>query len=173
MTFYYMHQNLMSLTCYKGLNVCFCLQRLEQEIEELEPSYRVGSVVVMTDSLKLSLITEIKTWQQAFAKALNQKSAQEMNEILDFFDNMMKRLYRPLKDLDDVRAHMAALNEIREAEVRIDMTISPIEEAYAMLNKYNLVFNDGNAERVDSLTYGYFKLKTRVSIHFGLTVSLF
>lgn len=137
------------------------LQRLEQEIEELEPSYRVGSVMVMTDSLKLSLITEIKTWQQAFAKALNQKSAQEMNEILDFFDNMMKRLYRPLKDLDDVRAHMAALNEIREAEVRIDMTISPIEEAYAMLNKYNLVFNDGNAERVDSLTYGYFKLKTR------------
>ena len=118
----------------------------------------------MTDSLKLSLTTEIKTWQQAFAKALNQKSAQEMNEILDFFDNMMKRLCRPLKDLDDVRAHMAALNEIREAEVRIDMTISPIEEAYAMLNKYNLVFNDGNAERVDSLTYGYFKLKTRVSI---------
>ncbi|GAB1603059.1 dynein axonemal heavy chain 5 [Argonauta hians] len=137
------------------------LQRMEQEIEELDPTYQVGSIVFAVDTLKLSLLAENKAWQQAYAGALNEKSSQEMNEILMFFDNTMKRLCRPLKDLDDVRAHMAALSEIREAEVRIDMTIAPIEETYSMLNKYNLVFNDGNAERVDSLSYGYFKLKAQ------------
>ncbi|CAI9729037.1 dynein heavy chain 5, axonemal-like [Octopus vulgaris] len=137
------------------------LQRMEQEVEELDSTYQVGSIVFEVDTLKLALLAENKAWQQGYARALNEKSSEEMNEILTFFDNTMKRLCRPLKDLDDVRAHMAALNEIREAEVRIDMTIAPIEETYAMLNKYNLVFNDGNAERVDSLTYGYFKLKTQ------------
>ena len=57
---------------------------------------------------------------------------------------------------------MAALAEIRENEIRIDMTIMPIEEAYLMMNKYNIQFNDGNAERVDSLPYGWKLLKQEV-----------
>lgn len=59
---------------------------------------------------------------------------------------------------------MAALQEIRENEIRVDMTIAPIEEAYAMLNKYNLAFNDGNAERVDQLSYGWRLLKQEVRL---------
>ena len=57
---------------------------------------------------------------------------------------------------------MSSLSEIRAAEIRIDMTIGPIEESYAMLNRYNIFFNDGNAERVDSLSYGWSKLNTQV-----------
>ena len=69
-----------------------------------------------------------------------------------------------MKDLDDVRAHMAGLMEIRESEIRIDMMITPVEESYVMLNKYNLFFNDGNAERVDQLSYSWKLLKQRVSV---------
>ena len=43
------------------------------------------------------------------------------------------------------------------------MTITPIEETYALLNKYNIFFNDGNAERVDTLSYGWKKLIAQVS----------
>ena len=50
----------------------------------------------------------------------------------------------------------------RENEIRVDMTISPIEETYALLNKYNIFFNDGNAERVDTLSYGWKKLIAQV-----------
>ena len=42
------------------------------------------------------------------------------------------------------------------------MTITPIEEAYTMLNKYNLIFNDGNAEKVDTLSYQWNLLKQQV-----------
>lgn len=126
---------------------------------------RVGPILFMTDMLKMALITETKNWKHSYGKYLNEKCAREMDEILEFFDNMTKRLSRPVKDLDDIRSHMGALAEIREGEIRIDMTIQPIEEAYVMLNKYNLTFNDGNAERVDTLAYGWKLLKQQVT-HF-------
>lgn len=128
----------------------------------MQLSFRVGSVMFMTDPLKLALVTEAKNWKNAYAKALNEKCAHEMDELMEFTDNLTKRLSRPVKDLDDVRSHMASLAEIREAEIRVDMTITPIEETYAMLNRYNIFFNDGNAERVDSLSYGWKKLIAQV-----------
>lgn len=138
---------------------------LEAQVEEMQMNHRVGPLLFMTEPLKISLLAEIKNWKRCYAKHLNDKCAREMDEMLEFFDGMMKRLSRPIKDLDDVRAAMAGLNEIRESEIRIDMTITPIEEAYAMLNRYNLVFNDGNAERVDSLSYQWKLLKGQVRIH--------
>ena len=116
----------------------------------------------MTDTLKLALNTEAKSWKMAYSKALNERCAHDMDEMLDFIEQQMKKLSRPVKDLDDIRSHMSALAEIRAAEIRIDMTIGPIEESYAMLNRYNIFFNDGNAERVDSLSYGWSKLNAQV-----------
>ena len=139
-----------------------CFQDLEETISEMEPSFRVGPLLFVTDPLKLALVTETKNWKHAYGKHINEKCAKEMDEILNFFENMQKRLNRPVKDLDDVRSHMAALMEIRESEVKIDMMITPIEESYMMLNKYNLFFNDGNAERVDQLSYGWKLLKQKV-----------
>lgn len=40
--------------------------------------------------------------------------------------------------------------------------MQPIEESYSVMNRYNLTFNDGNAERVDSLSYGWKKVSTQV-----------
>ena len=57
-----------------------------------------------------------------------------------------------------------ALTDIREAEIRIDLMILPVEEAYIMLNKYQLTFNDGNAERVDTISYSWKLLKQQVSV---------
>ena len=128
----------------------------------MQAAHRVGPLLFTADPLKLALITEVKNWKVAYGKHLNSKCAKEMDEILDFFDNMEKRLSRPIKDLDDIRGAMAALNEIRESEIKIDMTISPIEEAYHMLTRYNLFFNDGNAERVDQLSYSWKLLKAQV-----------
>ena len=126
-------------------------------------NHRVGPLLFTTEPLKLALITETKNWKVAYGKNLNSKCAREMDEILDFFDQMEKRLSRPVKDLDDIRSQMSALAEIRETEIKIDMTISPIEEAYQMLTRYNLFFNDGNAERVDQLSYSWKLLRQKVN----------
>lgn len=121
-------------------------------------SYRVGVILLSTELFKLVLIIEVKNWKMVYVKVLNEKCVYEMDEILDFIENFIKRLSRFVKDLDDVRVYMAVLVEIREVEIRIDMTIIFMEESYVMLNKYNIFFNDGNVERVDILFYGWKKL---------------
>ena len=141
------------------------MKSLEEKIVDLPVSHRAGPILFLTEKLKLGLVTETKAWKLAYGRHLNEKSAREMDEILELFENMQKRLSRPVKDLDDVRAHMAALAQIRENEIRIDMTIGPIEETYAMLHRYNLSFNDGNAERVDQLSYGWKLLTAQVRIN--------
>ena len=55
-----------------------------------------------------------------------------MEEIFTFIENLNKRLSRPIKDLDDVRGSMAALSEIREAEIR---SVSIVEEILIRVNK--------------------------------------
>lgn len=47
-------------------------------------------------------------------------------------------LSRTIKDLDDVRLSMKALSDIREQQIRIDMTLGPVEEAYGMLQKFQV-----------------------------------
>ena len=48
---------------------------------------------------------------------------------------------------------------------RIDMTIGPIEESFAMMNRYGLVYSSSDAERVDGLTYAWRKLHAQVRVY--------
>jgi len=41
--------------------------------------------------------------------------------------------------------------------------LGPVEESYALLNKLELTFNDGNAEKVDGLAYQWKNLLGLVS----------
>lgn len=107
-------------------------------------------------------MTEINNWKLAYGKAMNEKASSDMEKTFVFIEDLQKRLSRPCQDLDDIRAHMKSLNEIKEQEILIDRTIAPVEETYAMLNKYEIVFNDGNPEKVDSLSYGWKKLNAKV-----------
>ncbi|PAA86956.1 hypothetical protein BOX15_Mlig012039g1 [Macrostomum lignano] len=132
---------------------------MEMELSALPQSYQVGAIIYSTEKLKDALIEECKAWRLAYGKELNERCAKDMDDILEWFDGVKKQLARPVQDLDDVRAHMAALTDVRENEIRIDMEIGPIEETYALLAKYDILFNDGNAERVDSLSYERSNLK--------------
>ncbi|XP_067341566.1 dynein axonemal heavy chain 5 isoform X2 [Channa argus] len=136
--------------------------KLEVQILELPSFCTVGSILFDTEQLKLSLTQECRLWKRAFGSALNRRASSDMDEIFSFVDGLTKRLQRPITDLEDVRGAMAALREVREAEVRIDATISPVEESFALLNKHDLHFNDGNAERVDGLTYAWKNLNVLV-----------
>ncbi|KAG9479366.1 hypothetical protein GDO78_012827 [Eleutherodactylus coqui] len=136
--------------------------QLETQINELPGHCIVGSVDFSTDCLKMALVQECRRWKRAIGSALNKKAAMDMDEIYSFIDNLSKRLNRPINDLDDVRGAMGALKEIRESEIKIDMMIGPIEESHSLLVKYDLLFQDGNAERVDGLAYAWKNLNTQV-----------
>ncbi|MBN3299228.1 DYH5 protein, partial [Amia calva] len=119
---------------------------LEAQIAELPATCTVGSVQLDVEPLKLSLTQECRHWKRAFGAALNRKASADMEEVYGFIDGLGKRLSRPVEDLEDVRGAMAALKEVREAEIHIDMT---------------LLFRDGNAERVDGLAYAWRNLNSQ------------
>ena len=58
-------------------------QKLETDVEEIQPSFRVGSVIFLTDKLKMSLVTETRNWKMAYAKALNERCGREMDSVTE------------------------------------------------------------------------------------------
>ncbi len=86
-----------------------------------------GTLCLHTEKIKLALCTEAKSWRVAFGRAMNTKYQSLMEEVSGCLEDWLKRLSRPLNDLDDIREVMAALKEIRENEIRIDMSLEPIE----------------------------------------------
>lgn len=50
-----------------------------------------------------------------------------MEEVFSSIDEWSKQLSHTIKDLDDIRAVMATLKDIRENEIRVDMALGPIE----------------------------------------------
>ncbi|KAF5902717.1 dynein heavy chain 5, axonemal-like, partial [Clarias magur] len=135
---------------------------LAAKIEDLPTFCTLGFILYDIQSLKLSLTQECQAWKRTYGVALNQLGSTDMIELSSFVDGMTKQLQRPISDLEDVREAMDALKKVCEAEIWIEATIGPVEETFALLHRHELQFSDGNAERVDTLTYGWKTLKELV-----------
>uniref|UniRef100_G1SYW3 Dynein axonemal heavy chain 5 n=1 Tax=Oryctolagus cuniculus TaxID=9986 RepID=G1SYW3_RABIT len=138
-------------------------QNLEQEINA-EPEYiSVGSIALYTADLKFALTAETKAWMVVIGRHCNKKYRNEMENIFTLVEEFSKKLNRPIKDLDDIRIAMATLKEIREQQIFIDFQVGPIEESYALLNKYGLLIAKEEMDKVDTLHYAWEKLLARAS----------
>jgi dynein heavy chain len=118
----------------------------------------IGAIALVTEKLKMGLISEIEIWKNHYGLACNQKYKKEINEISLFIDDTFKKLNREITDLDDIKLTMNALKDLRDNEIRIDMSILPIEESYTMLQKYNIDVPREEIEKCDTLRYNWNKL---------------
>ena len=89
----------------------------------------------------MSIAAETKSWRVLYGRQMNIKFSSLMEKTLEQIDDISKRLSRPVKDLDDVRTAMAALKEIRENEIQIDMSLGPVE-----VQKETLCYNCFNSD---------------------------
>ncbi|XP_059863189.1 dynein axonemal heavy chain 5 [Delphinus delphis] len=138
-------------------------QKLEQEINT-EPEYIcAGTIALYTADLKFTLTAETRAWMVVTGRHCNKKYRSEMENIFTVVEEFSKKLNRPIKDLDDVRIAMVALKEIREQQISIDFQVGPIEESYALLNKYGLLIAKEEMDKVDTLRYTWEKLLARAS----------
>ncbi|KAK7469847.1 hypothetical protein BaRGS_00036125 [Batillaria attramentaria] len=136
-------------------------EKLEEEISDLPEYHDCGPISLYTEKMKLGLTTETKSWRLLFAKSANKKYTSLMKDVLEFIEDILKRLCRPIKDLDDIRYAMAAMKEIRANEINIEHSIIPIEECFSMLSKHELPVADEEAERCDTLRYEWDKVRTQ------------
>ena len=65
------------------------------------------------------------------------------------------------QDLEDVRSTMLALDDVRAAEITMDMEVLPIEECYAFLSRCGVAVPREEMERVDSLRYTFKNLQSQ------------
>uniref|UniRef100_A0A2K6MIB6 Dynein axonemal heavy chain 5 n=1 Tax=Rhinopithecus bieti TaxID=61621 RepID=A0A2K6MIB6_RHIBE len=136
-------------------------QNLEQEINAEPECICVGPIALYTADLKFALTAETKAWMVVIGRHCNKKYRSEMENIFMLIEEFNKKLNRPIKDLDDIRIAMAALKEIRQQQISIDFQVGPIEESYALLNRYRLLIAREEMDKVDTLHYAWEKLLTR------------
>ncbi|KAK1795619.1 hypothetical protein P4O66_001114 [Electrophorus voltai] len=134
----------------------------EQEINDIQPIIILESIELSTAPLKMSLSVEAKAWKMLLCKYLNEEY-KKMIDIMAFTSEHLKKLSRPIGDLQDVRFAMEALSNICNSEITIDMTLEPIEEAYDILNKCELEITNEEAEGVDILQYSFVKLQSKAT----------
>ncbi|XP_028903091.1 dynein heavy chain 8, axonemal isoform X1 [Ornithorhynchus anatinus] len=134
---------------------------LEQEIEELKLIIPVGALELHTGPMKLALSIEAKAWKMLLCRYLNEEYKKKMMDMITFINEYLKKLSRPLRDLDDVRFAMEALSVIRDNEIQMDMTLGPIEEAYTILSRFEVDVTKEESEGVDTLRYSFNKLQSK------------
>ena len=69
------------------------------------------------------------------------------------------KLTRQVEDLEDVRTVMEVLAEVREKESDIDSLVTPIEEMYALLLRYEVRVPKEETDMVSDLRYSWKKLR--------------
>ncbi|CAF3405686.1 unnamed protein product [Rotaria sp. Silwood1] len=121
----------------------------------------VGPLAIFTEHLKFALNQEVRDWIILYGQTCNTKYEKELHDVLKFIENIEKRLSREIKDLEDIRLIMMAVKDLRENEISIDMSITPIEESYAMLQAHGINIARDDIERSDSLRYRWEQLQAR------------
>jgi len=81
----------------------------------------------LTEDLKRALVAETQSWRTCYARHCHAKYRDQMNELYRFIGDVGKRLARPISDLNDVRAVVDTLRELRLRETDVDVAIAPIE----------------------------------------------
>ena len=98
-------------------------------------------------------------WHAVTRRCVPFQAKTELDSVMVWMDDMQKRLKRDILDLDNVRSAMGYLKEIREKEGQIEQLFGPVEEMYAMLNRYEVRVGKEEQEKVSELQYAWKKLK--------------
>lgn len=88
--------------------------------------YTMRSTTI-AEPLKCALRVEIRSWKHIYCKALNHIYKAKLDHIVEFEEEISRKLNYQIKDLEDVRIAMAALESVREKQIEIDFSLGPIE----------------------------------------------
>nr|CAI5822334.1 unnamed protein product [Callosobruchus analis] len=118
-------------------------------------------LAISTDQLKYGLLTEIKACTYRIGQAMKKKYRREMDYVYAVISDMERKLDRNIRDLDDVRMIMDTLKRIREQETDMELKIEPIEEAFNVLQRFEVFVESEITEQVDNLRYTWSQLLGR------------
>ena len=132
---------------------------IEKQIQAIAPVHNIGAMSLETQPLKNSLKAEAAAWKSQFAKNMHSQGKEQLEVLHEYMHATTLKLNRKAEDLEDVRVTMGVLKEIREKESELDTIMTPIEEIYALLARYEVRVPKEETETVSELRYGWDKMK--------------
>ena len=134
---------------------------IESDISHISPVHNIGALSLETAPLKYSLKSTATNWKTKYAQNLHEQAKHELEVLSEYIKQTSKNLSRPITDLEDVRAVMMTLKEVREKEAEIDQQFGPVEEMYGLLQKYEVRVEKEEIDGVEGLRYAWKKLRTQ------------
>jgi dynein heavy chain, axonemal len=132
---------------------------IETEITNIASVHNIGALSLETMPLKSSLKSEAASWKAQFAQNLHKQCSEDLKSFDAYIRDTTLKLNRKIEDLEDVRNVMSVLKEVREKEADIDNLITPIEEMYGLLLRYEVRVPKEETSMVSDLRYGWKKLR--------------
>ena len=133
---------------------------IEKQIQSIAPVHNIGAMSLETQPLKYSLKAEAAAWKSQFAKNMHSQGKEQLEALHEYMHATTLKLNRKAEDLEDVRVTMSVLKEIREKESELDTLMTPIEEIYSLLGRYEVRVPKEETETVSELRYGWGKMKS-------------
>ncbi|KAM7379582.1 hypothetical protein PAMP_005128 [Pampus punctatissimus] len=134
---------------------------IEQEIDDIKPIIVLQFTELSTDPLKKSLTVETKAWKKLLCKYLKERYKRKMIDTSIHTNKYIIQLSHPVTNLEDVRCTMRALSKLRDAEIKTDMTLISIEDAFEILTKYEAEVTKKEIEGVHNLRHFFTKLQSK------------
>ena len=135
----------------------------EDDISHIAPVHNIGALSLETAPLKESLKLTATNWKTKYAQNLHGQAKSELEGLNEYIKQTSKNLSRPITDLEDVRAVMLTLKEVRDKEAEIDQQFGPVEEMYGLLAKYQVRVEKEETDGVEALRYNWKLLRSKAT----------
>ncbi|KAF8281137.1 dynein, axonemal, heavy polypeptide 5 [Trypanosoma cruzi] len=140
---------------------------LYEEIEGLTPVFNIGSLALQNKPLKTDLLRKVTEWKELFSNKLHAKAQLELDSLTHKMDEETHQLSAPIPDqekLEDLRVLMETLQEIRERESVVEFQFYPVQQAYALLQRFNVNIFKEEIDRVEDIRFKWRKLHAQAEL---------
>ncbi|XP_077412422.1 dynein axonemal heavy chain 8-like [Vanacampus margaritifer] len=130
----------------------------DSQIDEIQNVIVVGMIELSLDPLKESLRVEAKAWKKLLCKYLRIECRKNIIDISLLTHKSFTQLSHPITNLDDVRCSMKTLANLRDSEIKMDITLVSTQDAYEVL----ILYQAEMTEKEPGEVYGLSRFFTRL-----------
>ncbi|CAM39085.2 putative dynein heavy chain [Leishmania braziliensis MHOM/BR/75/M2904] len=135
---------------------------LEQEVKSLAPCFNVGSLALQNKPLQLELLQRISEWKEVYINKLYAQAQRQLDSLTLRMEEEAHQLQMPIPDqdkLEDLRVLMNTLRDIRDRESVVEFQFLPVQQSYALLQRYTSIIPKEETDRVEDLRIKWRKLQ--------------
>lgn len=109
---------------------------IEEEIEKIETSHKIGAMELKTGNLCQGLKQHAKDWKAQYSQDLHKRARSQLEKLTEQTKILSTKLSKEVKDIDSLGYVMQTLDQIRKQQAEIDMQFNPVQDMYTLLDNY-------------------------------------